>query len=218
MERRLPHNIRLGRASGRTQAAAALLEVLVALFVLGIGLLALLTVFPLGALAMAKAIQDDRTATFANDAVAFGQAGEELILRTKDFVEASLSSGSVDRDATARLRDEYEDYIREAAAPMTRDAESRGSVLEMPVSFFAIAWLRGRPDPTDPLRQERPAGTRQASQRHPRGGGSARRTPWSTPPPCEAGTRAAPILRCVQFRQATGFLVLRPCHFGDPQH
>jgi hypothetical protein len=96
MERRLPHNIRLGRASGRTQAAAALLEVLVALFVLGIGLLALLTVFPLGALAMAKAIQDDRTATFANDAVAFGQAGEELILRTKDFVEASLSSGSVD--------------------------------------------------------------------------------------------------------------------------
>jgi hypothetical protein len=40
-----------------------LIEVLVAIFVMGIGLIALLTLFPLGALRMAQAIQDDRCAT-----------------------------------------------------------------------------------------------------------------------------------------------------------
>ncbi len=39
---------------------ATLLEVLVAIFVMGIGLITLLTLFPLGALSMARAIQDDR--------------------------------------------------------------------------------------------------------------------------------------------------------------
>jgi Tfp pilus assembly protein PilV len=44
-----------------------LLEVLVAIFVLGLGLLALLTLFPLGALTMAQAVKDDRaTLTAAN--------------------------------------------------------------------------------------------------------------------------------------------------------
>src|SRR5690348_12961318 len=41
---------------------ATLLEVLVAIFVMGIGLLALLTLFPLGVLKMAEAIQNDRCA------------------------------------------------------------------------------------------------------------------------------------------------------------
>jgi type II secretory pathway pseudopilin PulG len=44
------------------RSGATLLEVLVAIFVMGIGMLALLTLFPLGALRMAKAIQDDRCA------------------------------------------------------------------------------------------------------------------------------------------------------------
>ncbi len=42
------------------RSGATLLEVLVAIFVMGIGLLALLTLFPLGALRMYKAIQDQR--------------------------------------------------------------------------------------------------------------------------------------------------------------
>src|SRR5262249_38731404 len=39
---------------------ATLIEVLVAIFVMGIGLIALLTLFPLGALRMAQSIQDDK--------------------------------------------------------------------------------------------------------------------------------------------------------------
>jgi len=42
------------------RTGATLIEVLVAIFVMGIGLLALLTLFPLGALTMAQAIQNDR--------------------------------------------------------------------------------------------------------------------------------------------------------------
>src|SRR5689334_25445658 len=47
-----------------------LIEVLVAIFVVAIGLLALLTLFPLGALSMAQAIKDDRIALMASNAVA----------------------------------------------------------------------------------------------------------------------------------------------------
>jgi Prokaryotic N-terminal methylation motif len=42
------------------RSGATLIEVLVAIFIMGIGLIALLVLFPLGALRMAKAIQDDR--------------------------------------------------------------------------------------------------------------------------------------------------------------
>src|ERR1700694_424035 len=49
---------------------ATLIEVLVAIFVMGIGLIALLTLFPLGALRMAQAIQDDRCATAVKNAIA----------------------------------------------------------------------------------------------------------------------------------------------------
>src|SRR5262245_30182545 len=42
--------------------AFSLTEVLVAIFVLALGLMALLTLFPLGALTMGQAIQDDRAA------------------------------------------------------------------------------------------------------------------------------------------------------------
>lgn len=41
----------------------SLAEVLIALFVVGIGMLAVLTLFPLGAMSMARAIKDDRTAS-----------------------------------------------------------------------------------------------------------------------------------------------------------
>ena len=47
-----------------------LIEVLVAIFVVALGLLALLTLFPLGALSMAQSIRDDRIALMASNAVA----------------------------------------------------------------------------------------------------------------------------------------------------
>jgi len=43
-----------------------LIEVLVAIFIMGIGLLALLTLFPLGALSMARAVRDHDVATFGS--------------------------------------------------------------------------------------------------------------------------------------------------------
>jgi hypothetical protein len=62
------------RATGRGRAATTLIEVLVAIFVMAIGLLTLLTLFPLGALSMGQAIKDDRCATAAANAAAIAEA------------------------------------------------------------------------------------------------------------------------------------------------
>jgi hypothetical protein len=53
---------------------ATLVEVLVAIFIMAIGLLTILTLFPLGAMSMAQAIQDDRAAHAAANAMALAQA------------------------------------------------------------------------------------------------------------------------------------------------
>jgi hypothetical protein len=53
--------------------AITLIEVLVALFVMAIGLLAVITLFPLGGLTMAQAIKDDRAATAANNGAAVAE-------------------------------------------------------------------------------------------------------------------------------------------------
>lgn len=47
-----------------------LLEVLAAIFIMGVGLLALFTLFPLGALSMARAVRDDRATAIAANASA----------------------------------------------------------------------------------------------------------------------------------------------------
>ena len=52
----------------RRRPGITLIEVLVAIFIMAIGLLALLTLFPLGALRMAQSLQDDRTASAASEA------------------------------------------------------------------------------------------------------------------------------------------------------
>jgi prepilin-type N-terminal cleavage/methylation domain-containing protein len=52
----------------KRRSGFTLIEVLVAIFIMAIGLLALLTLFPLAALTMSKALQDDRAATCAYDA------------------------------------------------------------------------------------------------------------------------------------------------------
>jgi hypothetical protein len=51
-----------------------LIEVLIAIFVMGIGMLALLVLFPLGALSIARALQDDRAAQAAANATAVANA------------------------------------------------------------------------------------------------------------------------------------------------
>jgi hypothetical protein len=56
------------------RTGTTLVEVLVAIFVMAIGLLTLLTLFPLGALSMSQAIKDDRTAQAAANAAAIGEA------------------------------------------------------------------------------------------------------------------------------------------------
>lgn len=94
-----------GRA---TERGTTLVEVLVAIFIMGVGLMSALTLFPLGALNMAEAIKDDRTAAIAAEAAAFSQAGGELLSQTADFVEISLSKGSADTDMATQLRQKYE--------------------------------------------------------------------------------------------------------------
>ncbi len=56
------------------RTGATLVEVLVAIFVMGIGMLALLTLFPVGILTMRQAIQDDRAGQAAATAAALAQA------------------------------------------------------------------------------------------------------------------------------------------------
>jgi prepilin-type N-terminal cleavage/methylation domain-containing protein len=57
----------------RRRSGVTLLEVLVAIFVMAIGLLALLVLFPLGALSMASAIQADKTSQCGFNAMAIGE-------------------------------------------------------------------------------------------------------------------------------------------------
>lgn len=54
----------------RQRSGTSLIEVLVAIFVMGIGMLTLLVLFPLGALSMAQAIKDDRCGHAAANAAA----------------------------------------------------------------------------------------------------------------------------------------------------
>jgi hypothetical protein len=99
----------------RPDSGITLVEVLVAIFAQGVGLLALLTLFPLGALEMAQAVKDDRTAAVAANAEALSEVGEDLLSRTTQFVIDSLSNGAVDPQVVAQLQQEYEDLAGQAA-------------------------------------------------------------------------------------------------------
>jgi prepilin-type N-terminal cleavage/methylation domain-containing protein len=68
-----------------------LLEVLVALFVMGIGLLALLALFPLGAVNMAQALRNDRAASAANLA---SEQAEAMGLRHDPNVTSAFAQAS----------------------------------------------------------------------------------------------------------------------------
>jgi len=107
--------LRSRSAACHKRPGITLLEVLVAIFIMGIGLLALLTLFPLGALEMAQAIQDDRAGKAAADAVALSEAGQELLARTRDFVLVSAQTGSTDPKTVTTLQADYGDLSVRAA-------------------------------------------------------------------------------------------------------
>jgi type II secretory pathway pseudopilin PulG len=62
------------RRSLPARAGITLIEVLAAIFIMGVGLMALFTLFPLGALSMARAVRDDRAATIAGNAASMATA------------------------------------------------------------------------------------------------------------------------------------------------
>ena len=97
-----------------SSSGSTLVEVLAAIFVMAIGLLSLLVLFPLGALSMAEAVKDDRAATIASQANAFSEAGADLLLRTQEFARESLLKGSVDVDVAALLDQKYEQLALDA--------------------------------------------------------------------------------------------------------
>jgi prepilin-type N-terminal cleavage/methylation domain-containing protein len=98
----------------RRKRGVTLLEVLTAIFITGVGLLALLTLFPLGALSMARAVKGDRAAAVAASAVALSQEGAALLSRTEDLIAESLANGP-DAQKTAELRADYEELDGKAA-------------------------------------------------------------------------------------------------------
>lgn len=73
------------------RSGATLIEVLVAIFIMGIGLIALLVLFPLGALRMAKAIQDDRCSQAAVSASSIANIGS---VRTDNNVQTAMLIGT----------------------------------------------------------------------------------------------------------------------------
>jgi prepilin-type N-terminal cleavage/methylation domain-containing protein len=111
----LSHCSLLGSSGTKRRAGVTLLEVLVAIFVMGIGLLALLTLFPLGAISMAGAIQDDRAAHIAQDAMSLSQTGEDVLRQTGVFVAVSLNNTSADPKTILELRTKYEGLVLQAA-------------------------------------------------------------------------------------------------------
>src|SRR5947208_1166809 len=56
------------------RAGVTLVEVLVSIFIMGIGMIALLTLFPLGAINIAQALRDDRAAQAVANASAYANA------------------------------------------------------------------------------------------------------------------------------------------------
>lgn len=77
------------------RAGISLLEVLTAIFIMGIGMMALLTLFPAGALSMARAVRDDRAATIAANAAGIAAAFD---LRSDGAVVAALNNATYQPD------------------------------------------------------------------------------------------------------------------------
>src|SRR5436305_12045109 len=73
-----------------TRRAVTLTEVLIAIFLMGIGLMAILSLFPLGAAQMAQALKDQRAAECAANAASFIRS----VWKQACEVDAAANSGS----------------------------------------------------------------------------------------------------------------------------
>jgi hypothetical protein len=99
-----------------TRLGVSLLEVLLSIGIISVILILAIKLYIEQTNNLALAISDDRTAAIASDARALGEAGQELVSRTADFLAAALAAGSVDADAAAQLRADYEQFAAAAAA------------------------------------------------------------------------------------------------------
>src|SRR5713101_6396788 len=77
----------------KPRSGSRLVEVLVAIFVMGLGLIALLTLFPIGMLRMAQAIHDDKCSTAAANAhvmaIAMNIRNDLLVIADPPYPAAS---------------------------------------------------------------------------------------------------------------------------------
>ncbi|MFO0845992.1 MAG: prepilin-type N-terminal cleavage/methylation domain-containing protein [Gemmataceae bacterium] len=106
---------------GRARPGITLLEVLTAIFIMGIGMLALLTLFPLGALSMARAIRDDRAAHIAANAaavaVAFDLRNDDNINKnSKGFSDPNFQIKDSTQPGNPVFVDPY--YVKLGARPL----------------------------------------------------------------------------------------------------
>lgn len=90
-------------AKPNRRAGATLIEVLVAIFLMGIGMLALLTLFPIGVLRMAQAINDERAAQASACAVSLANIkdlrhDQSLTSPTDFFKQPDASLAAADPD------------------------------------------------------------------------------------------------------------------------
>ena len=167
MKRPLSRGIRrLPAARLGSEAGVTFVELLAALMAAGIGLLAILAIFPLGALEMARAIKDDRTAAVAAQARDLSETGEALLARTMGFVQVSMSKGSADPDQAGKLREEYEQLARESVemeialtqSPVRPSTHSAAAISEPVADADPVHRAAHRPDDSAPVaRGGRPA-------------------------------------------------------------
>lgn len=198
----------MSRRTGTT-----LVEVLVAIFVMGIGLIALLTLFPIGMLRMARAIHDERCAQCALNAEAISIA--QAIATDVDVV-SDANFPPINTSASADIFKNPAKASLFTNQPLLLDADPYGAsypVLVDPIGFFALPpagakhWV-GNVPPAPVSGQPK---------------GALRRRPvnfvWNGPPPFTAAQRNLRIYQSftlwddMVFEPATG----SPTPPGTPQ-
>lgn len=118
----------MNRRSGST-----LVEVLVAIFVMGIGLVALLTLFPIGALRMAQAIHDDRSAQAGQNAAAIAIMQN---IRNDPAATTVTLPGPVTYDL---FKNNYPEGVGlPGTPPLADDGTESYAILVDPIGFNAV--------------------------------------------------------------------------------
>jgi Tfp pilus assembly protein PilV len=151
----------------KPRAGITLVETLVAVFIMAIGLLALLTLFPLGALSMAQAIRDQRVAEAAQQANAIAEA-QAARTNTNALYQSGFDNGVLLADWSGPSYPVYVDpWGRRTAASAT--VGNLGTVKRTDLSFTGsrpntMRWCAlqdeltfnsdGTPDTTSGLQRE----------------------------------------------------------------